>query len=639
MSFGAGAIVDVAVNAGQPARIPFSYRVPEGMCVAVGQAVFVPFGSRVLQGIVLGATRETPEAELRELQSVADEEPVLDEVHIGIARWMSERYLAPLWDCIATCLPPGYGQRPVTMVSPVEIPALLPVQRRDQKILGYLAEHGRLTLESLREAVGNVPMARLERLQELGYLTVTQGLARPRAGPRFERRLRRAKEPGELAVEAAALREGNARSVDGRLLRRLAQEAEITLAEARKLGVTPKHVDRLEEQGWLEEVAVRIERDPVTAYEFNPKARPVLSPDQQAAVDAAWSAETPYLLHGVTGAGKTEVYLELAERTLEQGRSVIILVPEISLTPQAVRRYGERFGRRIGVVHSGLGEGELYDQWFRMHEGDIRLVLGSRSAAFAPVQDPGLIVIDEEHEPSYKQSDPQPRYHARAVAEELARRTDAKLIMGSATPDIISYHRAQRGEFGLATLGDRLSPGGDEGFATILPPRVEVTDMREELRAGNRGVFSRRLVQAARSALSAKEQVLLFVNRRGSARFILCRDCGAVAECPSCGVAMSLQADEGALPRIVCHHCGRSRKLDQECPKCGSARYRPFGVGTQRIEQEARRGVPGAAWRGGIARRRRARAPTTGWSTGWKPARSTSSWGPRCSRRGSTSGR
>lgn len=589
-----GSLVDVAVNSGQPTRQAFTYRVPDDVCVRTGHAVFVPFGSRILQGIVLGAAGEAPEASVRDIQALADDRTFLDDAHTAIARWVSNEYLAPLWGCVATCLPAGFGQKPVTMVSPVDVPPLYPVNPVDRRILRHIAEHGRTALDVLREAVGTVTNARLQRLQEQGLLTVTQGLARPRTRARFERRLRLQRPTAEALAHAEELRAKSPRSVDGRVLALLAEKGEITLGEARDAGVTTRHAERLEAEGWIEEVAVQIERDPIAEYTFERKAAAVLSDDQAHAVETIWDQGGVHLLHGVTGSGKTEVYMELARRTLAAGRGAIVLVPEISLTPQAIRRYGEQFGDQIAVIHSGLGEGELFDQWFRIREGRARLVLGSRSAIFAPVEDLGLIVLDEEHEPSYKQSDPVPRYHTRAVAERLGELTESRVVLGSATPDLVTYHRSERGEIGRTTLEHRLSPVGDGGVETAVPPRIEVIDMREELRGGNRGVFSRVLLRAVAAALRNGEQAILFLNRRGSARLLLCRDCGAVAECPSCGVAMSLQSDEGTLPRIICHHCGRTQKPDAECPKCGSTKYRPFGVGTQRIEQEARRAFPGA---------------------------------------------
>ncbi len=586
---------DVAVNTGQPGRIAFSYGIPEGMSVAAGQAVFVPFGPRVLQGIVLAVSAEPPPIEhVRAIDAIADLHPVLDDVHINLARWLSDTYLASLWESVAVCLPSGYGQKSVTMVSPVDIPALLPVYPRDQEILQFIAAHGRSTLDALREAVPGITLPRLKRLQEAGHLTVAQGLARPPGHPKVERRVALVKPPAEALEFAAELRQKGAASVEARLLERLAA-GDISLTEAHQLGSTAPHLRRLQANGWLREFEVRVERDPLEGYRFEARPPLVLSDDQQQAADAIWAGQgRTHLLHGVTGSGKTEVYLDLARRTLEAGKSVILLVPEIALTPQAIRRYGERFGDTLTVLHSQLGVGELYDQWYRIQRGEARVILGSRSAVFAPAQNLGLVVLDEEHEWSYKQPDHQPRYHARDVAERLGELTGATVVLGSATPDVVTYHRAATGAIGLHELRDRLSPAGDGSTRAGQLPQVTVVDMRDELKSGNRSVFSLPLRRAVLRALEEGEQSILFVNRRGSARFMLCRDCGYLPLCSSCQVAMSLDLHEQIHAKLVCHHCGRSKRLEDRCPKCDSGRYRPFGVGTQKIEQEARAQFPGA---------------------------------------------
>ena len=588
------AFVEVAVNSGQPARQPFTYERPEGMEVRLGQALFVPFGSRLLQGIALGETDTPPEQEARPIEAIADPQPVLDGPHRALARWLSERYLAPLWECVATCLPAGYGQRSVTVVSPVDVPLLLPGDPAEQRLLQYLAENGQTALDALREALGTVPMDLLRGLQASGHLTVTQGLARPAGRPRMERRVALAAEPEFARRRAGELLERSRRSVAARILERLAEARDATLTEIRELGAQRRHLDALAEEGWLREYEARVERDPIA--ERPPEALPpaTLTDEQAAVVEAVSASAGEYLLHGVTGSGKTEVYLELARRTLAAGKGVIVLVPEISLTPQAIQRYGEQFPAEIAVLHSGLSTGELYDQWHRIRRGEARLVVGSRSAVFAPVADPGLIVLDEEHEWTYKQSDPQPRYHARDAAAELRRLTGATLVLGSATPDVTTYQRAEVGALTRLDLDSRVMAVAGGETQTVPLPDVTVVDMREELKAGNRGVFSVPLRNALRRALEEEEQAILFVNRRGAARFLLCRACGHLPTCPSCALAMGLDTRDPLHPRVFCHHCGRSRTQETVCPECGSARYRPFGVGTQRIEEQARRAFPRA---------------------------------------------
>lgn len=585
---------EVAVNAGHPARAAFTYSVPEGMAVAVGQAVFVPFGQRILQGVVLSLTGESTVPGTRPISAVASDAPVLSETHAALVRWMSDYYLAPLWDCVATCLPPGYGQKPVTMVSPVEVPPLLPVDPRDHKILAYIAAHGRVPLDELQEAVGGITRARLQRLQDAGHLSVAEGLLRPSARAKLQRRLGLSRSGEDALARAAELEVGAPRSVAARVLRLLAADGDAPLAAAREAGATPRHIQALVEEGWVKEYTARVERHPLAGRIFPPKPAPRLTAEQELAVQAIAAKPGVYLLHGVTGSGKTEVYMELVERALAAGKGAIILVPEISLTPQAVRRYGERFGNTLAVVHSALGIGERFDQWEAIRNGDLHLVVGSRSALFAPVPELGLVVIDEEHEWTYKQVDPAPRYHARETARELCRLAGATLVLGSATPDVVTYHDSERGVIGRVELESRVAPGVDGDAGVGQMPTITVVDMREELKSGNRSVFSFALRRAIRGALAAGEQSILFVNRRGAARFLLCRDCGYVPQCPSCEIVMGLDEHARATPQLRCHHCGRSRRLEEHCPRCHGPRYRPFGVGTQRIETFARQEFPGA---------------------------------------------
>jgi primosomal protein N' (replication factor Y) len=592
--FPAPRFADVAVNAAQPARQAFTYAVPLGMNLSNGQAVFVPFGPRILQGVVLRIGDESPVEDVRPIAAVADPDTVLDDVHIRLAQWLSETYLAPLWDCVAACLPSGYGQKAVTMVSPVDVPPLLPIYPKDRRILQHIAAHGRVTLDSLREAIGSVSMPTLERLQSQGHLTVAQGLARPAGHARFERRIALARSPTEASSHAAEVAARSPRSVEARLLTRLAEARDITLAEARDLGVQPAHVRRLEGDGWIRAYEAVVERDPIARGAFAERPPLVLSDAQQLAADAIGRTGGMHLLHGVTGSGKTEVYLDLVRRTLEAGRSAIVLVPEIALTPQAIRRYGERFNDTLTVLHSKLSTGELFDQWWRIQRGEARVIVGSRSAVFAPARDLGLVVLDEEHEWSYKQVDPQPRYHARDVAEQLCGLTGATLVLGSATPDVVTYHRSEVGAIHRQELPDRLMPDAAGAPRTGTMAHISVVDMREELRAGNRSMFSIPLARAVKRALADGEQSILFVNRRGSARFMLCRECGYLPVCPSCEISMSLDLSNPLQPRLDCHHCSRGRRLEERCPKCDSTKYRPFGVGTQKVEQEARARFPGA---------------------------------------------
>jgi primosomal protein N' (replication factor Y) (superfamily II helicase) len=290
-----------------------------------------------------------------------------------------------------------------------------------------------------------------------------------------------------------------------------------------------------------------------------------------------------YLLFGVTGSGKTEIYLQLAADALKEDKGVIILIPEISLTPQTSERFIRRFGDKVAIWHSNLKETEKYHTWQRVKSGEVKIVLGARSAIFTPISNLGYIVIDEEHESSYKQ-DQNPRYETAQVAEWITELTGAKLLLGSATPKIETFEKTQTGEYNLCTLNERIADGG-------MPP-VKIIDLRDEFKKGNKSIFSDDLYEAATEALKQKKQVLLFVNRRGASTFVVCRDCGSVLECPHCEIPLTYHPNEGE--RLICHHCDHSQAVPTVCPNCSSHAIKYFGLGTQRVEIEAKKLFPKA---------------------------------------------
>jgi primosomal protein N' (replication factor Y) len=350
-------------------------------------------------------------------------------------------------------------------------------------------------------------------------------------------------------------------------------------------------------------------RDPLAGHSFVLDKPPKLTQEQQAVweeVSLAWRPKRPVtlsvLLHGVTGSGKTEIYLRAAAAALRAGQGVIFLVPEITLATQTVERVSARFPGRVAVWHSALSPGERYDTWERVRGGELQIVVGPRSALFAPVRSLGLIIVDEEHEPAYKQRDRPPVFHARDAALKLGQLNNALVLLGSATPDVASYRRAERGEYRLLHLPNRIlahtkhlavqqallkrgktivapAPGSD--FVALPLPPVEVVDMREELKAGNRTIFSRSLQDAIRTTLKRGEQAILFLNRRGTASFVICRDCGYVMACPRCETTLTYHASNELM---VCHYCGYRMKPAATCPTCHSERIRYFGLGTQRVE-------------------------------------------------------
>lgn len=378
----------------------------------------------------------------------------------------------------------------------------------------------------------------------------------------------------------------------------------------------------LAEAGLISMGEARRWRDPLAGRSFTLDQPPKLTPEQQAVwqeVALAWRRENPVrlptLLHGVTGSGKTEIYLQAIAAALRAGQGAIMLVPEITLAAQTVERLSARFPGRVAIWHSALSPGERYDTWERVRAGELPIVVGPRSALFAPVHNLGVIVVDEEHEPAYKERDRAPLFHARDAALELGRLNAAVVIMGSATPDVVTYRKAERGEYRLLHLPNRIlahtkhlavqqallkrrreialpAPETPESEFVALPlPRVEIVDMREELKAGNRTIFSRTLQQGIRQALSRDEQVILFLNRRGAASFVICRDCGYVMTCPRCETTLTYHASNELM---VCHYCGYRSKSVESCPNCHSDRIRFFGLGTQRVEEAVERLFPNA---------------------------------------------
>ncbi len=586
----------------------FTYAIPPALLGVVrpGQLVWAPFGARILQGIVVALDTSSPVAETKDLGAIVDPEPLLSPMQIELARWIGAYYLTPLHRVMWAMLPPGITQQVETHVS---LAPGAPIQGRSPaqtRLLVLLAERGELSLPQVVQRLGREGRSAVDSAAMRGWVTKRMVLRPPRVRPKLAPVLRPSAtalagaRPGERASQQRLVLDfllAHAGDGDGWLLR------ERVLREG---GASAAVLDALQRAGLVEEAAREVWRDPLAGQSFAPATPPPLTSAQEVAwqaiaADLDRPAGRPFLLHGVTGSGKTELYLRAAARVLQQGRGAIVLVPEIALTPQTIRRFGARFPTTLAVAHGQLKAGERYDQWRRVRSGELRLVIGSRLALFSPVRDLGLIVLDEEHEGSYKQ-DETPHYHAREAATRLAALSDATLILGSATPSLESAYRAERGEYRRIELPQRVlghravtaAQSVAEALAEApyadLPP-VEVVDLRAELRAGNTSIFSRALRAALDATLAANEQAILFLNRRGSATFVLCRDCGLVLRCARCEVPLTVHEDEG---RLVCHHCGQRTAMPQRCPQCGGQRIRQFGVGTERVEELVRQIYPAA---------------------------------------------
>jgi primosomal protein N' (replication factor Y) len=590
---------EVAVNS-PGTRSTFCYAVPPWLNISAGQAVWVPFGSRVIQGIVLGLSDEPSVEETKEITGIVTDFPLLSPIQIKLAQWISEHYFAPLFDALALMLPPGFERQAITCIqlanSNVENSASLTPEQK--QVLHIMRVKGKTSLAELEKVIGKKEARQItDQLLAHQLITQTLELEKARVKPKTLPYIKLIADRRDIEVEKARLNKSRAYK-QSELLAFLAEQSQpISISELRKrLNCSPATIKALESRHLVSVERVRVRRNPLAHLSFTTSQPPVLASSQQAAwesiqdfvVGKAWQSDSPpvFLLFGVTGSGKTEIYLRALAQVIDTGKRGICLIPEIALTQQTVERFAGRFPGRVAVLHSGLSLGEQFDEWQWIMEGNCDVVIGPRSALFAPVPSLGLIIIDEEHEWTYKQEDKSPRYHARDVAIKLAQLSDAAVILGSATPDIGSFHKAQQGEYQLVELKERITP---RGYSPL--PEVKIVDLREELKAGNTSLLSRPLIAAMKETLAQGQQIVLFLNRRGTATFVRCRNCGFVFRCPRCSIALTYHSME---KKLICHRCRYSIPVPQNCPRCTRRNLRFLGIGTQRVEEEVRHFFPEA---------------------------------------------
>ena len=589
---------EVAVDAPAGFARTFSYSIPQGLSVRPGQLVRVPFGAQRLQGMVF-SLEDTPQVpQTRDILAAESDEPLLTGTQLRLATWISGYYMCPLMDAVALMMPPGRRARSRAVLSAgeradAEDLSLTPLQ---QRVLDYVRRRGQVDEGRLVAALGESARASAARLTSRGMLERRTEERRPAARPLRRKRLRLTDGEGLRRWLGDAERNEKQAALARRLL---SGNAPLLLREA-NAQYGSHSVNRLVSTGCVEKEEATYQRDPLAGRSFQTVAPPILTPEQEEVAkeiravlaDESASPRT-FLLQGVTGSGKTEVYLDAVEECRRLGKRAIALVPEIALTHQTIERFSARFPGGVAVFHSGLTPGERFDQWRGIRRGDYDVVIGTRSALFAPQPDLGLVVIDEEHDWNYKESNISPRYHARDVALKLCELSGAALVMGSATPDVGTYYMGRRGPFGLRHLPHRVR-AGTGGSTTERAPlaRVALLDMKEELRAGNRGMFSRALTRAMERNLAAGEQIILFLNRRGAAAFRQCRRCGFSLRCRRCDVSL---AYHNSLDRLLCHHCGARRRVPQRCPSCLSFQLAYYGFGVQSVEDEVRRLFPGVS--------------------------------------------
>ncbi len=647
-------------------RALFTYRVPSALAASVqpGHLVAVPFGSRLTQGIVWSLTADDaaastaeetptqPEAEgqalvLRDISKLLDAQPVLLPHQQALAEWLADYYCASLPTAVLLMLPPRLesGMRLVVGQGAPERAEDAQEAAGDNHFTGessraladFVREKGAVDEAKVREMLGaaraGTAIAELLQHQVVDLVPAHLRIQRARVARLAVSYDEAARWREETQQQLETLSPQKALSVRKQLAvisLLLATSSRTpapgtpakhwTLTEVRKATkATPPTFEALQRLGLLAIEDAEVARNPLEERPAAPGAPLRMTQAQRQAVERIVAArDAPvFLLHGVTGSGKTEVYLQALAAVIERGQRGIVLVPEIALTPQAMARFAGRFPGRVAVLHSGLTHNERYDQWRRIRGGQIDVVVGSRSAIFAPLANLGLIVIDEEHESAYKQEDRIPTYHARDVAIALGRLTGAAVALGSATPSSESYYAAQSGRYALLELPTRVGqaaeaseqeaaslPGGQasngaapvqkEQQASLTPsglPTVTIVDLRAELRAGHTNVLSRALVGALSDVLAAGQQAILFLNRRGMASYVLCRECGYVACCPRCDIPLTFHAAEHAL---LCHYCFRQEAPPAVCPVCLSGNIRYYGHGTERVEDVVGRLFPSA---------------------------------------------
>lgn len=587
-------IVKVAVSAA-PYHIdkPYDYLVPaelEDLAVP-GVRVTVPFGrgNKLSEGIILARGEGTKTRGLKALSTVLDREPVLGGDGLALALWMRQRYFCTMSEAVRTILPAGlwYRLREIWRIQaeldPETAKAAAGGIRRGPEVLETLERSGGSAgLEDLRESHGDDVLSILRALEKAGVVW-HETAAKQKVGDKT----RRMAELALSAEEALAVTEPKKRTSPARyeVVKLLAANGKTACADISYFtGASARILRGMEKAGLLtfsEAEELRISLPGST----EPGPPIVLNEEQETAFKqlrelAEAGRVSGALLQGVTGSGKTQVYLRLVQEILSKGRTAIVLVPEIVLTPQMMGKFASYFGDEAAMLHSGLRMTERYDQWKRIHRGEVKVVLGTRSAIFAPLQNLGVIILDEEQEGSYLSENP-PRYHTRDIAKYLCARDKALLVLGSATPSIETAWAAEEGQYHKALLCRR--------YNEQRLPQVLIADLRREIKAGNSGLIGAELRRELEQNLEKGEQSILFLNRRGSSRYMLCGECGHVPECPRCSAPLTYHSANG---RLMCHHCGHSQRSFDVCPACGGIMKR-IGAGTQRVEEELAGLFPG----------------------------------------------
>jgi primosomal protein N' (replication factor Y) (superfamily II helicase) len=559
----------------------FDYKIPEEWknWAEPGMRVIVPFGPRKLQGFILEVKPSSSVKGIKSITEILDPLPVLTPELIDLGKWLAESTLSFYITAYQAMLPAAMKatyEKFFEILKPEEIP---------DEILSLFSANNELSLMDVTKHYPHL-LKNLQELTKTGVLDVIYKV-KDKANKKKIKFISIADRT--LAEEMLQQNQKKAEKQKAVLAEMISRPpGEYSLQEIlNETGASISSVQSLCKKGVLFIEEKEVYRDPFQGRNIKRTVALSLTENQQNAITPILESienneHQTILVHGVTGSGKTEIYLQSIQSVLDKGKEAIVLVPEISLTPQMVNRFKGRFGSSVAVLHSALSIGEKYDEWRKILRKEVSVVVGARSAVFAPFENLGIVIIDEEHETSYKQED-HPRYHARDVAIWRGRYHSCPIVLGSATPALETYARAQKGRYKLAGLKERVHSNP--------MPEVTIVDMREELKNGNRSMFSNELMEKLKTGLEKGEQSVLFLNRRGYASFILCRDCGYVAQCPHCDISLTFHKRFGELK---CHYCGYKETTPSACPSCTSEHIRFFGTGTQKVEEELTKVLPEA---------------------------------------------
>ncbi|KPU28276.1 primosome assembly protein PriA [Caloranaerobacter sp. TR13] len=572
----------------------FTYIIPEEIInyVEVGKRVLVPFGkgNRLLEGLVIDIVDDIDfiPNKLKSIKKVIDDTPIIPKKLIELGLWMRDKYLAQYIEVFKTIIPTGVSNKVIKHIKITEKCKHIyreSLDEKQKKIIEYLFELKECELSKLKTDlhIKNINL-HIKVLEEKGLVEVYDKISTG-IGKKYEKFVKRVFDKDKIIEIIDSLSKNAIKQIE--VIKILKDIEYIKLKELMIMAnCSYSTIKSLYSKGLIEILDINVDRSPIKEY-IPPYKKVSLTEHQKLCLDTIINDISKgninkFLIHGVTGSGKTEVYLQLIEKMLNQDKDSIVLVPEISLTPQTVERFVGRFGDKVAILHSRLSIGERYDEWRKIKEGKVKIVVGARSAVFAPFSNLGLIIIDEEHENSYKSS-MNPKYSAIEVAEKRCDLENAALILGSATPSIETYYRTKNGDFKLLEMPTRVNK--------IKMPSIEIVDMKEELEKGNKSIFSESLFLAIKDNLCNKKQTILFLNRRGFSTFISCRKCGYVVKCSECDISMTYHLDNNVLK---CHYCGLSVKPPTTCPECGSRYIKYFGIGTQKVEEYIKKIFPSA---------------------------------------------